>query len=322
MPILSRYAHLTVLATLVAFAAACRATSAGPSPGSAPTPAGTIRVVSTASSLPISLTELAEIASRADVVFFGEEHTDPETHRIEFALLEAIGGMRTDVILSLEMFERDVQGTLDDYISGRLPETEFLAKSRPWPRYATDYRPMVEFAKSKGWPVIASNVPRQIASAVGRRGLAALDSLPAGERGYAARDIICPNDDYRRRFFDEMKGHSSGSAAPAPGDSLPTVVAERFYLAQCVKDETMGESIADARQRLGLGALVVHYDGSFHSDFGAGTAERLRRRAPSARTLVISAVPVPDPTAGVVTNSKRADYVIFTRAEAKPSGTR
>jgi uncharacterized iron-regulated protein len=279
-------------------------------------------VVTAASSLVISLDDLAEAASQADVVFFGEEHTDPATHRAEFALLQAIGERRGNVVLSLEMFERDVQATLDAYLAGRLPEAEFLSKSRPWPRYATDYREMVELAKAKGWPVIASNVPRQIASAVGRTGLGAVDSLPAAERSFAARDILCPDDDYRRRFFNEMKGHSSGNAAPSPTDTLPTVVAQRFYLAQCVKDETMAESIADGRQRVGRGAVVVHYDGSFHSDFGAGTAERLRRRAPSARTLVITAVPVADPGAGVIKEAARADYIVFTRAAPKPATPR
>ncbi len=318
MPAQTRSPRSSVLAALVAVVAACRT---GSTPVPAPSPVVTTRIVVSASGNSISLNELAELASNVDVAFFGEEHTDAETHRTEFALLEAIG-RRRDIILSLEMFERDAQNVLDDYLAGRLPESEFLTRSRPWPRYAADYRQMVELARSKGWPVIASNVPRQIASAVGRKGLAVLDSLSPAERLFAARDIICPDDDYRRRFFDEMKDHSSGSAAPSPADTLPTAVAQRFYLAQCLKDETMAESIADARQRLGRGALVVHYDGSFHSDFGAGTAERLRRRAPSARTLVITAIPVVDPATAVVKDPKRADYVIYTRAAAKPNATK
>lgn len=302
---------------IAAFCVACR--TGTPAPAPVPAPAATRQVVATGSGRALSLDELAAAAARADVVFFGEEHTDPETHRAEFELLEAIGKRRNDVILSLEMFERDVQGLLDDYLAGRLPEAEFLARSRPWPRYAGDYRRMVELAKAKGWPVIASNVPRPVASAIGRRGLAALDSLPPNERAWAAQDIICPDDDYKRRFFEEMKGHSSGSAAPSPSDTLPTAVAQRFYVAQCVKDETMGESIASARQQHGRGSLVIHYDGSFHSDFGAGTAERLKRRAPSARTLVITAIPVANPATETVKDARRADYIIFTKAAAKPA---
>ncbi|MBV6520466.1 MAG: hypothetical protein MNPFHGCM_00580 [Gemmatimonadaceae bacterium] len=301
-----------LVTALLAIASAC--STGGPrTVPAAPEPAVPQRIVQSATAQAISLDALALAASRADVVFFGEQHTDPETHRVEFELLEAIERHRA-VVLSLEMFERDVQAILDDYLAGRIPEADFLARSRPWPRYATDYRRLVELAKTRGWPVIAANVPRPVASAVGRRGLAALDSLPSVERGVAATDILCPDDDYRRRFMDEMKGHSSGSAAPAAGDTLPTAVAERFYFAQCVKDETMGESIAQARLHHGRDAVVVHYDGAFHSDFGAGTVERVRRRAPSARTLVITAIPVADPSAAVVSDPKRADYVIFTKA--------
>src|SRR5690348_13144700 len=56
----------------------------------------------------------AELA-KADVVFFGEQHDDPGTHAMQRALLEAIA-RRRPVILSLEMFERDVQPLLSGYL--------------------------------------------------------------------------------------------------------------------------------------------------------------------------------------------------------------
>ena len=37
-------------------------------------------------------------------------------------------------------------------------------------------------ARARGWPVAASNVPRPLASLVGRGGLAALDTLEAARR--------------------------------------------------------------------------------------------------------------------------------------------
>jgi uncharacterized iron-regulated protein len=64
----------------------------------------------------------------------------------------------------------------------------------------------------------------------------------------------------------------------------------RFYQAQCVKDETMAESIVRSRGDAGA-PLIIQYNGEFHSDFGEGTAARVKRRLPGARLLVISAVP-------------------------------
>ncbi|MFN8580667.1 MAG: ChaN family lipoprotein [Gemmatimonadaceae bacterium] len=280
-----------------------------------------IRVVTSAGAAS-SIDEVARQTAQYDVVFFGEEHTDPATHQAEFELLQAIGRTGRPVVLSLEMFERDVQEQLDAYLRGGMTESDFLAQSRPWARYATDYRALVELAKARSWPVVAANVPRPLASAVGRRGMVALDSLSASERAHAAAEIDCPDDDYRRRFFEEMKGHNSGGAAPAPSDTLPTAVAQRFYYAQCVKDETMAESIVAARRRARPGAIVVHYDGSFHSDFAEGTAARVRRRDTAARVLVITAIPVPDPLTATVVAPSRANVTIFTKAVADSAAKR
>jgi hypothetical protein len=52
------------------------------------------------------------------------------------------------VVVAMEMFERDVQGVLDQYLAGTITEEQFLKASRPWPRFATDYRPLVEFARA------------------------------------------------------------------------------------------------------------------------------------------------------------------------------
>ena len=177
---------------------------------------------------------------------------------------------------------------------------------------------MIELAKEHGWRVVAANVPRPLASAIGRKGLAALDTLGAN-RGYAARENICPRDDYHARFMESMQSHSAGSSAAAqPGDSLPTAMAERFYLAQCVKDETMAESIVNARLAAPREAIVVHFDGAFHSDYSQGTVARVKRRQPGWTLAVVTAVPVADPAvAPIVTHSGRADFVIFTR---RPTG--
>lgn len=252
--------------------------------------------------------------SRSKVIFFGEQHDDPGTHAAELEFLEAIGRSGRPLIVSLEMFERDVQPVLDDYLAGRISESDFLASARPWPRYATDYRPLIELAKARGWRVVASNVPRPIASAVGRGGLGMLDTLSAAKRTWAARDISCPNDDYHARFLAQMRSHSAGTGpASGPGDTLPTAVAERFYLAQCVKDETMAESIVEVLQRAPRNAIAVHFNGSFHSDYGHGAADRVGRREPRWNLGIVTAVPAGDPAvAPVAPHAGRADFLIFT----------
>lgn len=87
----------------------------------------------------------------------------------------------------------------------------------------------------------------------------------------------------------------------------------RFYEAQCIKDETMSESIASARTAT-PGAIVVHFNGAFHSDFGLGTAERAKRRAPDAKSVVVTAIPVASPSSAALgEHATRAEFVIFTK---------
>lgn len=256
---------------------------------------------------------LADLA-RADAVLVGEQHGDSNTHRLQAAMLQGLLRRRAQVTVSFEMFERDVQPAIDAYLAGTKTEEEFLKSSRPWPRYATDYRPLLEIARAHGWKVVAANVPRKYAAEVAKSGLGALDALSHEERALVARDLRCPLDDYFERFSSAMNEH------PAPGseDMSPEArraMTERYYHSQCVKDETMAESIAavfDARE--GRPGTIVHFNGAFHSDFGAGTAGRVRRRLESRRIAIVTILPVEDLDAVAPTGEdlQRAEYLVYT----------
>ena len=244
-------------------------------------------------------TMLADLA-RADAIFVGEQHDDPNTHRLELAIVEGLTRRGVPVAIALEMFERDVQENVDKYAAGTITEAQFLKDSRPWPRYATDYRPIVEFAKANKLPILASNLPRRLASEIGKTGLSVVDGMGA-DRGLAARELQCPaSGSYYDRFVEAMGGHSGATA--------------NFYFAQCVKDETMGEAVSDLFQKTPGRVTIVHFDGAFHSDYGEGTAASARRRMPGRRIAVVSILPVPDIDAARPADKdlKRADYLVYT----------
>lgn len=252
---------------------------------------------------------------KSDVIFLGEQHDDPGTHRLQAAVLEGAARRHEGpIILALEMFERDVQPQVDAYLAGTTDEAAFLAASRPWPNYPTDYRPMVEFARTSGWPVIAGNVPRRLAQIVARRGLGALDSIPAADSAFIAAAHSCPRDEYWRRFQGVM-GDMSGHGMQLSPEQVEAMVW-RTYEAQCVKDEAMGEAIV--RSLVGLNTIVIHANGSFHSDYRLGTVDRVKWRAPKARLAVVSFVPVTDlDTADGRSRRALGDYVVFTLAPTK-----
>jgi uncharacterized iron-regulated protein len=274
---------------------------------------------------------LAEIAG-ADVVFVGEQHNDPATHRIERAILEGLARRRGNVVVAMEMFERDTQASLDEYLAGRLNEEDFLRASRPWPNYATDYRPLVEFARAHEWRVVASNTPRRIAVQVSREGLNAARPDSESERKLVAAETSCPMDDYFKRFTEAMgNGHPVANERQEGDKQIDKKreeerrdAIERFFYAQCVKDETMAESIAnalaarpgakeDAQGPAQSRPLVVHFNGAFHSDYRLGTASRAARRLPKSNVKVISVVPVENLDAiNADEYRKRGDYIVFT----------
>jgi uncharacterized iron-regulated protein len=93
---------------------------------------------------------------------------------------------------------------------------------------------------------------------------------------------------------------------------MDAAMIERMYQAQCVKDETMAESIASAAQAA-PGALVIHYNGAFHSDYRLGTAARTKQRLPKANIKVVSALPVENLDAiNADKDRKRGEYLLFT----------
>jgi uncharacterized iron-regulated protein len=241
----------------------------------------------------------------ADAIFLGEQHDDSETHRAETALLEAIHKKVGDrLTLAMEMFERDGQAALNDYLAGKADEAALGKAVRLWPNYATDYRPMVEYAKANRIPVLASNAPQRIARKVGQEGLATvLASLPHEDKSLVAAYVNAPEgDSYAGRFSDVIgEGHSSGKGMDA-------AMVRRFYEAQCLRDDTMAETVARA---LNDGRTVLHVNGSFHSDAGLGAAARVLWRRPLGTRLAIVKIvaykdkPDPKPLQG------EADYLVF-----------
>jgi uncharacterized iron-regulated protein len=214
---------------------------------------------------PVSVAEL----SRADVVVVGEQHRRPQSHAAELSLVQQLYALRPHLVLSLEMFERDTQVFLDAYLAGNMDESTFLVHARPWPNYASDYRPLVEFAKAHHLPVLAANVPQPIAALVAHAGLASLATLPPHEQAWCARHVTVGDDAYRQAFAAAMGGNPHG------GD------IGHFFEAQCLRDDTMAETIADALERAGpTPPLIVHVTGAFHMQNDLGTVQRLRWRLP------------------------------------------
>lgn len=286
---------LIVAVTLVA-AAAHGQPSVSPGHGQGDVFDGLTVAVMDGTGVPMTSAALVAAMAETDVIYLGEIHDDSLGHVAELRLFGAALRVAREqgrsVVLALEMFEADVQTVLDEYRAGTIEERDFLAASRPWGNYARDYRPLVEAARAHGVHVVASNAPARYVRLVSREGLTALDGLSAAARALLPPLPIAPPSAAMAAAFtdlmSEMAGHGGG----------PSV--EGMLVGQNLRDATMGYRVARA-----LGApdrpLVVHINGSFHSQGGLGIPEHVARRVPGVRQLVVTLAPTrPEPGTGDV----------------------
>ncbi|QDR78992.1 ChaN family lipoprotein [Sporomusa termitida] len=225
---------------------------------------------------------LAALINHYDVLAFGEYHDDAVLHALELELLQQAFKKQPQLAISLEMFERDVQEYLDEYLSGRITEQEFLARSRPWKNYQEAYRPLVEFAGVNSLPVIAANIPRALAAQYAQTG--SLADVPAAAGRYLPQVHLAPAGEYRQRFMAYMTEAATRARMPVAPDKL-----DNYYKAQCLKDDTMAESIVNFLQ-LHPDFKIIHYQGDFHSRGRLGVVEKLQLLNPALKVAVITPV--------------------------------
>ena len=264
---------------------------------------------------PSSLDAIDAATSDADVLLIGEEHDDLVGHRVELQLLAAAlarsagtGGepVRT-VILSLEMFEQDVQYIVDEYWRGLITEEHFIESSRAWSDYRVYYRPLVEAAKAAGAPVLAANAPRRYVNRVTNEGPGSLWALSSQALSYLPPlPYPGPSPAYRAQW-DSVMAEEGG------GDAHGHTDHENELYAQALWDASMGYAITGALTR-DLGSLVVHVAGSFHVARGTGIPERIADYRPGTRVLSVVIAQADDISAWSDDEDRDlADFVILTR---------
>lgn len=228
----------------------------------------------------LNAAQLAQRLQKYDVVFFGEFHDQGEIHAAEAELLQAMHKLQGDKLaLSMEMFEADNQDKLDKFLAGDLSEEDFLAASRPWPRYKTDYAPLVSFAKEQKMPVIAANVPRFLAAHVAKNNASTV-GIEEQYLQYLPKHTYAPEGAYKDKFYAQM-------TSPEAPMKMPPQRLAAVYAAQCLKDDKMAESIAafsDVHKEM----HVLHINGCFHSDAHLGTTQKLEALRPRLKVAVIT----------------------------------
>ncbi len=243
--------------------------------------------------------KMIQEVSDADVVFFGELHDNPIAHWLEYEVtadLYKVAGDR--LVQGAEMFEADNQLLLDEYLSAAYEADKFEAEVKLWKNYKTDYKPLVEFAKKNNLPFIATNVPRRYASVVSKKGLEALEQLPAEARNYIAPLPIFYDPEVKS-YKDMMEMGGMPGMGGKPNENFPK--------AQAIKDATMAHFIL---KNLQPGKIFIHYNGSYHSDNYLGIIYYLKRERPDIKVATISTVLQADTASLSTEYAGTADYLV------------
>lgn len=256
----------------------------------------------------ISFEAFLDAIAKADVVFLGETHTDETTHRVEHAVYQGLLARNNgNVVLSMEMFERDVQPHLDAYLAGEIDEAIFLEKARPWKNYRTAYRPMIEEAKARGGSVVAANFPRPLRRRVAMEGPQVLDTLEGDAARQSPARIFPNTQGYWRRVENAVRSHRAMVSGQSEED--------RLYSTQSLWDNAMGDACAVALEEH-PGHMVLHINGGFHSAYWDGTVHQFRKRKPRAKVITVAISPVMNPNVAKIEGLPVADYVVFAEARA------
>ncbi|MCX7607265.1 MAG: ChaN family lipoprotein [Bacteroidia bacterium] len=251
----------------------------------------------TAKGKKIAYSEVVSRAQKADVVLFGELHNNPIAHWLQYELVKDLHKKKPgQLIIGMEMLEADQQEAVQRYMRGEVASIEKLGEEiRLWPNFRTDYAPLLLFARSQSIPVYATNVPRVLAREVSQKGASVMEMWGEKEKQYTA-PLPFPRLDtlpsYRR--MDEMAQRHGMDPEP-------------FRLAQMLKDATMAHFIVRAARP---GAVFLHLNGRYHSDYHEGIAAYLRLYNPTLRVLVISTEEVADPLRYKPTPPPVADIIV------------
>ncbi len=271
------------------------------------------------------ISQAADLLAGFDVVFFGEVHRHAGVHHAQMALFRALYARHPAISLSMEQFERDQQGVLDEYMAGKIGEVTMAVRIELWANYGTSYRPLVEFAKDHKLPVIASNAPGMVVRCVGIEGPQFLTRMKPGQRPWAARELHLEDGPYKDKFMGFATGDAGHGGDPnaKPGEKrAPSDQAVRAFAAQVIRDDTMAESIADHLQK-SPGRKVFHTTGYFHSDAFLGTVERLKLRMPNLKIAVITPLENGDEAQPKITsaNLKSGTMLLVVRPLPDPYAT-
>ncbi|MBL7857879.1 MAG: ChaN family lipoprotein [Cyclobacteriaceae bacterium] len=242
----------------------------------------------------VDFTKMMKEVTKAEVVLFGELHDNSIDHWLELQVMKALYTDHSNLAIGMEMFEADDQLVLNEYLNGTIEEKHLLSEAKVWDNYKNDYKPLIEFAKEKKLKAIATNIPRRYANLVFRKGVDALNELPADAKKWIAPLPV--------EIDLSLPGYKDMMAMAMHGSNMN---AENMAKSQAMKDATMAYFILQNRQH-----VFLHFNGSYHSQNYEGINWYLKKTDPKIKIASIHTVEQSDIEKLEEENKNTADFII------------
>lgn len=236
--------------------------------------------------------KLLKAAEKAQILLFGEYHNNAISHWLELELTKDLA-RKKDIILGAEMIEADDQIHLNQYLKGEINQKQLDTTARLWTNYKTDYKPLVDFAKERKIPFVATNIPRRFASIVFKKGFEGLENLTLEERSWIAPLPIA--------YDAELPGYVN--MMKMMGDHT----SPNMPKAQAIKDATMAYFIF---KNLKENSIFIHYNGTYHSDNFEGIYWHLKKIAPTLEIITIATIEQKELNKITIDDYNKADYIL------------
>jgi uncharacterized iron-regulated protein len=202
--------------------------------------------------------KVAKAVASADFVFLGETHDNPEHHRLQARMLEAMVSAGRRPAATFEMLEVDQQPKIDAALAKDPRDPDALAAAvgwnrSGWPAFAL-YRPIFAVALDAGLPIVAANLSRPRARAVASQGLSALEPR--------VRDLLERAKPLSPEALDELREEMAASHC----GQMPESMLEPLVRMQRARDAEIAARVLDAgRER---GAVLIAGSGHVRTDRG------------------------------------------------------
>ena len=226
----------------------------------------------------------ADVARRlrnTRILLIGELHTSKESHRVQRQVIDALHRAGRRVIIGLEMFPYTAQGPLDRWSRGAaegptpMSEEAFIKESAWYLHWGYNfgyYRDIFLFARDHGLRMVGVNAPREVISAVRKKGLR---NLAPDEARQLPADIDTDNAEHLT-LFKAFLGGGDVTHGGAGGTNEQTW--KGMLAAQTAWDATMAFHAVKAwREAKDEQAIVVVLVGSGHVAYGLGIERQARR---------------------------------------------